>query len=80
MKKLISYANDYLKKLDVTDMALIKFCLIAFGMLFGLSIPAKNKKPAAFFAAIVFILTLFPVLMKFLSGLCDTDKKSIRIM
>lgn len=80
MKKLMSYTDEYLKKLDITDMALIKFCLIAFGVLFGLSIPAKNKKPVALFAAIAFILTAFPVLMKFFSGLCDSDKKSIRIL
>ena len=80
MKKLMNYADEYLKKLDITDMALIKFCLIAFGVLFGLSIPAKNKKPAAVIASITFILTAFPVLMKFFGGLCGSDKKSIRIM
>ena len=80
MKKLFDYANEYLKKIDMTDMALIKFCLIAIGILIGIHIPAKNKKKAGIIALIVFTLTFLPVMMKFLGVIPDPKKKSVRIM
>lgn len=80
MKNLIKYANEYLKKIDITDLALIKFCLIAIGVLIGISIPIRDKKKAGFIASIIFALTFLPVMMKFLGVIPDSKKKSIRIM
>lgn len=44
MKKLFDLGNQYLKESDWKDLALIKFCLCAMGMIMGMQIPTKNKK------------------------------------
>ena len=80
LKKLLSYTNEYLKKLDITDLALIKLCLIAFGVLVGISIPVKNKKWVGLIAIPVFLFTALPVLIKFFGGLPDSGKKTIKIL
>lgn len=47
MKCLFSYANEYVKESDWKDLALVKFCLCATGVMIGLCIP-KEKKESAF--------------------------------
>ena len=42
MKKLFGYADKYVKQSDWKDLAMIKFCLAAMGVLIGISLPVKN--------------------------------------
>ena len=46
MKKLIGWADGYLKECAWRDMALLKFCLGSLGVLIGLQVPKKRKKTA----------------------------------
>ena len=50
MKKLIGWADGYLKECTWRDMALLKFCLGSLGVLIGLQVPKKRKKTAAWTA------------------------------
>lgn len=65
MNKLFSYADSYIKKCTWKDLALIKFCLCAIGVMIGLCIPKEKKKIPFFMALSVFILTYIPLMSKF---------------
>ena len=67
MKKLIAWAEDYLKVCTWKDMALLKFCLVSLGVLIGLQIPKKRKKPAAWTAGVIFLCSYAAVMGKFIS-------------
>ncbi|MEA4941230.1 hypothetical protein SDC9_75305 [bioreactor metagenome] len=69
MKKLFSAADRYLRACDWRDIAVLKFCLCALGVLVGLAIPTQRKKPAARIAGLVFAVTYVPLLVKFLFAL-----------
>lgn len=65
MDKLFLVADRYIKKSDWRDLALIKFCLCAIGIIIGISLPAKHRKPVVFGAMLVFIATYIPLMLKF---------------
>ncbi len=69
MKKLFSAADRYLRACDWRDIAVLKFCLCALGVLVGLAVPSQKKKPAAKIAGLVFAVTYVPLLVKFLFAL-----------
>jgi len=71
MKKLFSAADRYLEESDWRTMALLKFCLCAMGVLIGIALPKKAKKPALFIALAVFLATYLPLMLKFLPFLRD---------
>ena len=64
MKKVFDYANEFLKQANWKDLALIKFCLCAIGILWGMALPKKMHKPAAFIAISVFVSTYIPLMLK----------------
>lgn len=66
MKCLFTYADKYLKQSSWKDLALIKFCLFAMGIMVGMRIPEKNKKAAGWIAYFVFLSTYLPLMTKFL--------------
>lgn len=66
MKKLFAYANQYVAESDWKDMAMLKFCLCAMGILIGVNVAPKHKKAVAGGALIVFIATYIPLMGKFL--------------
>ena len=66
MKKLTEAADRYLRDCTWKDISVLKFCLMALGVLMGLAIPARKKKPAAWTAALVFDGTYVPLMAKFL--------------
>lgn len=70
MQKLLVYANTYIQKCNWKDLTLIKFCLCAIGVFIGLCIPQKKRKLPLILAAIVFIATYVPLMIKFLPFLC----------
>ncbi len=66
MKKLMGWAEDYLKICTWKDMALLKFCLGSLGVLIGLQVTKQRKKPAAWIAGIIFVVTYAAVMGKFI--------------
>lgn len=66
MKKLTEAADRYLRDCTWKDISVLKFCLMALGVLMGLSIPARKKKPAAWAATLVFVGTYIPLMARLL--------------
>lgn len=66
MKKLFGYAEKYIARSDWKDLAMLKFCLFAMGVLTGMRIPEKNRKKTGWIAVIVFAATYIPLMAKFL--------------
>lgn len=64
MGKLFDYADEFINQSDWKDLALIKFCLCAMGMMWGLALPEKVRKPAAFIAVGIFVCTYMPLMLK----------------
>lgn len=72
MKKcLLESTNRYLKQADWTDLALIKVCVCAAGLLLGLGVK-KHKKPLAIFSLGVFFGTLAASMRRFLPFLSES--------
>ena len=67
MKKLFDYAEKYIARSDWKDLAMLKFCLFAMGVLAGMRIPERNRKQAGWVAAAVFAATYIPLMAKFFS-------------
>ena len=65
MNRLFVYAEKYIAKSDWKDLAMLKFCLFAMGVLAGMRIPEKNRKQASWIAAAVFVATYIPIMTKF---------------
>lgn len=65
MKKLFAYADEYIQQSSWKDLAMLKFCLAAIGVIIGLSVPKKHRKPALYTAAAVFAVTYVPLMDKF---------------
>ena len=58
MKKLLSAADAYIAKMNWKDLALVKLCLCAAGVMLGLAAPKKLRKWAALGAVAVYYLLL----------------------
>lgn len=74
MKKLIAYANEYAKNSDWKDFALLKLCLFSAGLMIGVALPKKMRKPFAFAAMGIFIATYVPLMVKFLRLAAGNEK------
>lgn len=73
MNKLIAAGNLYLKKMDLTDVALLKFCVGALGVLIGLGAAKHHKKGFSFLAGLVFVATWIPLMGKFFRVITDSE-------
>lgn len=65
MRFLFDSADEYLKNCDWKDLALVKFCLFAMGLMVGGVLPEKAKKPALLTGAAVFVATYIPLMLKY---------------
>lgn len=65
MKFLFRSADAYLRQCDWRDLALVKFCLFSMGVIAGIALPPKAKKPAIAAAAAVFVATYIPLMAKY---------------
>ena len=74
MKKLFACADAYLASRDWKMVAVLKFCLMALGLLLGLCVPAKHKKKAAAVGGAVFALTYIPLMTDFTLSAMKTLK------
>lgn len=70
MKKLFNWLDDYVLECDWKDMALIKTCVCAFGIMLGLSLPKEKKKPAMVVSGLLFIATSAMLAVRFLEQFC----------
>lgn len=75
MKKLFDYADDYLKKCDWRDLAMLKFCLFSIGIMAGLKIPERHRKNAMAAAFAVFVVTYIPLMAKFFGVIMDSRQQ-----
>lgn len=71
MKRLFDCADRYIQSRDWKMLAGLKFCLCAIGVLLGLSVPEKHKKPAAAGAFGVFLAAYIPLMADFLTFAVD---------
>ena len=68
MKRLLEAGNACIAEMDWRDMALVKFCLCAMGMLLGLPFPS-GAQVAALGAAVLFVAAYIPLVLRFLPHL-----------
>lgn len=66
MQRLMEAGKQYIKKMSIWDMALLKFCLCAAGIMLGLAIPKKCRERAGVAAAVVFAVTYVILMVPFL--------------
>ncbi len=76
MKKFLNIGNDYVAQSDWKDLALIKFCLCAMGILLGIHVKPKHKKPVAICALVVFAATYLPLMGKLAKLVLAKDEDS----
>lgn len=69
MKKWLECVNEYQKECDWKDLALIKFCLCAAGVMIGLCVPKKKKKYPFIIAAVIFVAAYIPLMIKFICSM-----------
>lgn len=74
MKKLFDAANRYVETSDWKIIAVLKFCLIALGLMIGVLINPRQKKPVFFTALGVFIATYIPLMIKFFNVFTGKDQ------
>ncbi len=65
MKKLFDAANHYIETSDWKIIAVLKFCLISLGVMIGMQIRPRQKKPVFLAALCVFGLTYVPLMIRF---------------
>ena len=51
MKRLMDAVDRYLRDCTWKDISILKFCLIALGVLLGIAVPARKKKASAWAAS-----------------------------
>ena len=66
MKWLMDAADRYLRDCTWKDIAVLKFCLLALGVLLGIAGPARKKTASAWAASLVFVGTYVPLMSKVL--------------
>ncbi len=66
MKWLLEADKKYLWASDWKDWALVRFSLLLMGMLLGVLVHKKAKKPVFAGTSIAFIATVIPVIYKYI--------------
>ena len=62
--KLFDAANQYCKESDWKTLAMIKFCLCSMGVIIGVLLPQSVKTAALTIAAVVFVITYVPLMIR----------------
>ena len=75
MRTMCGYLKKYLSSMSVGDMAGLKFCLCAIGIIFGLCVPKIHKKPVLIGASAVFIATYLPLMAKLVKIIFEKDEE-----
>ena len=69
MSGWLEAVNRCIKESTWKDLALVKFCLCAAGVLVGLMMPFRKKWIVAWIASLVFVGSYVPLMGKFLPHL-----------
>ena len=75
MKRIFASADEFIRRSDWKDLAIVKFCMFSIGLLVGLQITAKCKKGVRIAASVVFTLTYIPLMVKYLGILTAKGEK-----
>ena len=70
---LFKAAERYLRRCRWWDLALVKVCLCATGVLVGLAVPGRKKRATAWVAATVFATSYAAVMARFLPVLAEPE-------
>ena len=73
MNKLLEAADRYIKTSDWKIIAVLKFCLISLGMMIGMFIAPRYKKPVFLVSLGVFIASYIPLMVKFYRVFTHTE-------
>ena len=65
MRKLFEVADRYVETSDWKIIAVLKFCLISLGVILGMEVKEKSRKPVFIAAVSVFIATYIPLMTRF---------------
>lgn len=68
MKEFINCVKEQVKEIELKDLAFIKICTLALGILLGMAAPKKLKKPIFIIIILVYIVTMIPILVKIFHG------------
>lgn len=63
---LLASADRYLRASDWKDIALIKLCLFALGLLAGMQVGEMDKKAVRNGATALFVMTYIPLMSKYI--------------
>lgn len=63
--RFFSWANAYCRKSSWKDLALIRLCLCAEGVLAGLCVPPEKRKKAALGALLVILIASVLLMLRF---------------
>ena len=69
MEKLFHVAEEYIKGMKWQDMALLKICLCAAGIIIGITAPKRGRKGLLALAAAAFVITHIPLRAKFVPAM-----------
>ena len=75
MKRIFASADEFIRRSDWKDLAIVKFCMFSIGLLVGLQITEKCKKGVRIAASVVFTLTYIPLMVKYLGILTAKGEK-----
>lgn len=75
LRKWAAAGKRFVNGMELEDIAIMKFCLIAFGALVGLALPKKAKRPSALLAAVVFLGTFGTILYRFFVSLTGRERE-----
>ena len=64
MKRLFDAADRYIQTSDWKLIAVLKFCLLSLGVMAGMAVKKKHKKPVLLSALCVFIVTYIPLMAR----------------
>lgn len=77
MKNLFEIGNQYARESDWKEIALLKLCLCAMGIIIGTQVKPHHKKPVIFASIGVFIAAYIPLMAK-LSKIMAHNNSKIR--
>ena len=77
MERLLEAADRYWDHCTRKDIAVLKCCVCALGVLIGLAVPVRKKRASAWVASLVFVAAYVPLMGKFLPYLLG-EKVDIR--
>lgn len=73
--RLLKAGDNYLKSMELEDMAALKFCLLSLGTLMGLSISPRGRRPLGMLAGLLFLSTYAALMSDFIVTYQNTPEE-----